>query len=226
MKLFTIKTKIILLAVFVFLVNNTTASAQKVINDTVFIITDSIKPNGQKNYRAGWGKLIPEYGKLQYAGNMGFLSIGGGWDYGKKKQWETDIFVGFLPHYSTAKNKITFTVKQNYIPWKLDINKSFMVEPLTCGMYLNSIWGRDFWVAEPEKYPSGYYAFSSKIRVNAFVGQRITYKFDAGREYFKSATFFYEVSTNDLYLISAVTNGYLKPNDYLVLALGIKLQIF
>ena len=226
MKLFTTKTKITLIAVFVFLVNNTTVSAQKVIKDTVFIITDSIKPNGQKNYRAGWGKLIPEYGKLQYAGNMGFLSIGGGWDYGKKKQWETDILVGFLPHYSTAKNKITFTFKQNYIPWKLDAGSKFTVEPLTTGLYLNTIWGRDFWIKELEKYPSSYYAFSSKIRINVFVGQRITYKFKEDREIFKSATFFYEVSTNDLNLLSAVKNSYLKPKDYLVLSLGLKLQIF
>jgi len=226
MKLFTFKTKITLLAVFVFLVNNTTVQAQKVVKDTVLIITDSIKPNGEKNYRAGWGILIPEYAKLQYAGSMGFLSLGGGWDYGKRKQWETDLFIGFLPHYSTSKNKITFTLKQNYIPWKLDVGSKFIIEPLTTGLYLNTIWGRDFWVKELEKYPNSYYAFSSKIRINVFVGQRITYKFKEDREIFKSATFFYEVSTNDLYLLSAVNNSYLKPKDYLVLSLGLKVQMF
>lgn len=228
MKLFTTKTKMIWCSVFM-LLSCATVSAQtrqKIVKDTVLIITDSIKPNGEKNYRAGWGILIPEYAKVQYAGGMAFMSIGGGWDYGKKKQWETDVFLGFVPHYSTDKNKITFTLKQNYIPWKLDVNSRFMVEPLTCGMYLNTIWGRDFWVSEPDKYPSGYYAFSSKIRVNAFLGQRVTYNFNKGRDYFKSVTFFYEASSNDLYLISAFTNSYLKPEDYIVLSLGLKLQIF
>jgi len=226
MKLFTINTKISLLAVFVFLVNNATVFAQKATTDTVFVITDSIKPNGQKNYRSGWGILLPEYAKLQYAGSMGFLSLGGGWDYGKEKHWETDLFIGFLPHYSTSKNKITFTLKQNYIPWKLDLSSRLMIEPLTTGIYLNTIWGRDFWVKELEKYPNSYYAFSSKIRINVFAGQRITYKFKEGRDYLKSVTFFYEVSTNDLYLLSAVNNSYLKPKDYLVLSLGIKAQLF
>jgi len=226
MKLFTFKTKITLLAVFVFLVNNTTVHAQKVVKDTVLIITDTIKPNGEKNYRAGWAILLPEYAKLQYAGSMGFLSLGGGWDYGKEKHWETDLFIGFLPHYSTSKNKITFTLKQNYIPWKLDAGSKFVIEPLTTGLYLNTIWGRDFWVKELEKYPNSYYAFSSKIRINVFVGQRITYKFKENRDIIKSATFFYEVSTNDLYLLSAVNNAYLKPKDYLVLSLGFKVQLF
>lgn len=228
MKWFTTKAKAI--SAFVLLLHCATISAQveiaKETKDTVVIITDSIKPDGTKNYRSGWGILLPEYGKVQYAGNMGFISIGGGWDYGVKKHWETDLLIGFLPHYSTSKNKITFTLKQNYIPWHVNINRKFMVEPIITGIYLNSIWGRDFWVSEPEKYPNSYYAFSSKIRVNVFAGQRVTYNFNKEREFVKSISFFYEVSTNDLYLISAVNNSYLTPEDYLTLSFGFKLQLF
>jgi hypothetical protein len=229
MKWFTIKTKTVL-AVFAMVLQCATLFAQveiaKETKDTVVIITDSIKPDGTKNYRAGWGILIPEFAKVQYAGNMGFISLGGGWDYGVNKHWETDIFVGFLPHYSTSKNKITLTLKQNYIPWHIDVSRRFMVEPLTTGMYINSIWGRDFWVSEPDKYPNGYYAFSSKIRFNAFLGQRITYKFSPQREIIKSISLFYEVSSNDLYIISAFNNSYLKPEDYLTLSFGFKVQLF
>ncbi len=230
MKWFIIKSKTIALCVFMLFLYCTTSFAQteiaKETKDTVVIITDSIKPDGTKNYRAGWGILLPEFAKVQYAGNMGFISIGGGWDYGVNKHWETDIFIGFLPHYSTSKNKITLTLKQNYIPWRIKVSNKVMVEPLTTGLYLNSIWGRDFWVSEPEKYPSGYYAFSSKIRFNVFVGERITYNFNPERELFKSVSLFYEFSSNDLYIISAFNNSYLKPEDYLTLSFGIKLQLF
>ena len=203
----------------------------KVVNDSIakldsLPVTDSITVS-VKDYRAGWGKLIPKYGKLQFAGNMGFLSIGGGYDYGVNRQWETDIFLGFLPHYSTAKNKVTLTAKQNYIPWKVDINNRWMVEPLTTGMYVNTIFNDDFWISEPDKYPNSYYAFSTRIRFNAFLGQRITYKFKPEtHKYFKSITAFYEVSTNDINVLSAFNNSYLKPKDYLALSVGIKVQIF
>ena len=53
--------------------------------------------------RKSWDKLIPEYGKIQYAGNMGLLSFGTGWDYGKRKQWETDLLFGFVPKYESKK---------------------------------------------------------------------------------------------------------------------------
>ena len=41
--------------------------------------------------------LIPTHTKSQFAGNMGLLSFGTGWDYGRRNQWETDVFFGVLP---------------------------------------------------------------------------------------------------------------------------------
>lgn len=67
-------------------------------------------------YRKHWEALIPTHTKIQFAGNMGLLSLGTGWDYGKRNQWETDIFLGVLPKYQSDCTKLTFTLKQNYIP--------------------------------------------------------------------------------------------------------------
>lgn len=178
-------------------------------------------------YRRHWEALIPTHTKIQYAGNMGLISFGTGWDYGKRNQWETDILLGILPKYLSSENKLTFTVKQNYMPWSLQIKESrFSVEPLACGMYLNTVLGDEFWVKEPERYPQGYYGFSSKVRIHAFLGQRFTYDIDPQKRFTaKTITFFYEISTCDLYLVSAFTNKYLRPRDYLSLSFGIKLQL-
>ena len=178
-------------------------------------------------YRRHWEALIPTHTKIQFAGNMGLLSFGTGWDYGKRNQWETDVFFGVLPKYDSKRTKLTFTVKQNYLPWSLQIKQSrFSVEPLACGMYLNTVFGDEFWVNEPERYPKGYYGFSSKVRTHVFLGQRITYDIDPQRRFTaKEITFFYEISTCDLYVVSAFTNKYLKPKDYLSLSFGIKLQL-
>lgn len=176
-------------------------------------------------YRETWEKLIPTHSKIQFAGEMGLLSVGTGWDYGKKNQWETDIFLGFLPKYDSEHFKITFTLKQNYIPWSINLKKGFSLEPLACGFYFNTIFNDEFWTSEPERYPHGYYGFSSKIRANIFLGQRITYNIDPERRYTaKEISFYYELSTNDIYLISAVGNKYLRPKDYLRLSFGLMLQ--
>ena len=140
-------------------------------------------------------------------------------------QWETDILLGFIPKYSSKKAKVTMTLKQNYMPWSINIGKGFSTEPLACGLYVNTVFGNQFWVNEPERYPKGYYGFSSKVRFHVFMGQRLTYDIDPQRRFMaKSVTFFYEISTCDLYVISAVNNSYLRPRDYLSLSFGLKFQ--
>ena len=173
-----------------------------------------------------WQRLIPSYTKVQYAGNMGLISIGGGWSYGRNRQWETDLLLGFLPKYDSDAAKATLTLKQNFMPWKWHLSESFHIEPLACGLYINTVLHNDFWVRQPDRYPKGYYGFSSKVRTHVFLGQRFTYNIDPRRRFTaKALTFFYELSTSDLYLISAVTNRYLTPKDYLSLSFGIKLQL-
>jgi hypothetical protein len=173
-----------------------------------------------------WNNRIPKHTKMQFAGGMGLLSVGGGWDYGKNDRWETDMFWGFLPKYSTDDIKITFTLKQTFTPWKKYINESFSFDPLSCGLYVNTIFDDDFWLSQPEKYPNRYYTFSTKLRFNLYVGQRFTYHIPHDKRFFsKALTFFYELSSNELYIISAITNSYLTPKDYLRLSFGLKIQL-
>lgn len=93
-------------------------------------------------FRKNWERIIPTHSKIQYAGNMGLLSFGTGWDYGKRNQWETDLLLGFIPKYSSKKAKVTMTLKQNYMPWSINLGKGFSTEPLSCGLYLNTVFGQ------------------------------------------------------------------------------------
>lgn len=173
-----------------------------------------------------WEKLIPTYTKLQYAGGMGIVSAGFGWDYGKRRQWETDVLFGIIPKYSSDKAKLTMTLKQNYIPWRTPIGKDFSLEPLECGLYFNTVFSDEFWTKEPDRYPKGYYGFSTRIRSHIFLGQRIRWDIPQKKRFFaKSVTAFYEISSCDLYLVSAFTN-HLSLDDYLRLSVGLKFQIF
>ena len=129
-----------------------------------FVPLTNVHLNGSKrlDYREhrgydGWERLIPTHVKAQYAGGMGLMSLGCGWDYGRKCQWETDIFVGFLPKAWSDRTHTTFTLKQNYIPWRIRCCDRFAVEPLSCGIYLNLITGEDYWVREPDRYPGDSY---------------------------------------------------------------------
>lgn len=177
-----------------------------------------------EKYKKGWESLIPRYEKIQYAGSMGLISLGVGWDYGRKKQWETDLFLGYLPRFDGDHGHLTITLKENYVPWKINIRKSkWMAEPFTVSLYMNKIFGREFWSREPDKYPDGYYGLATNLRFNLAFGQRLNFKVrPIGLS--ERLTLFYEFGTNDLYIISYFCNKYLRITDIFNLSLGIKFQ--
>lgn len=177
-----------------------------------------------EKYKKGWERLIPRYQKLQYAGDMGLISLGVGWDYGKKKTWETDLFLGYLPRFDGDRGHVTITLKENYIPWKVKIKTGrWFLEPFTASLYINKIFGDEFWTREPDKYPDGYYGLATNLRFNLAFGQRLCFKVKPiGLS--ERLTVFYELGTNDLYIISYFTNKYLKVTDIFNLSLGIKFQ--
>ncbi len=179
---------------------------------------------------SGWKRIVPTHAKVQYAGGMGFLSFGAGWDYGRKGQWETDLMVGYLPKRYADKFHMTFTLKQNYIPWSVDCGRNVAFEPLTCGMYVNYISGEEFWVREPDRYPGArYYGFTSRSRFHVFMGERLTYYIKGSRLkndcLVRNITLFYELSANDLNIISKLGNKSLPLSDIVFLSFGVKLQL-
>lgn len=179
------------------------------------------------NYTRRWNNLIPKYSKIQFVGGMGLLSLGTGWEYGSHRQWETDLFFGIIPKHSSEHARLTMTLKQNFTPWKLPLKNRFSFEPLSTGLYLNTVFGNEFWTKNPDRYPSGYYWFSTRMRIHIFIGQRICFNIpDKRRHFFSSITAFYELSTCDLYVIQAVKNSYLTAKDYLRLSFGLKFSFF
>ncbi len=215
MKWLNIKTILLLL----FLVVTITVSAED--NDSIRVWDWKTRTSWHYD---GWERVKPKNVKAQYAGGMGFLSLGVGWEYGHSGQWNTDLFAGFIPRAYADKLRFTFTLKQTYCPWHWHFKPQFSFEPFACGLYVNTIGGEEFWEKEPGKYPNSYYNFSTKMRINVFLGQSFTYYPKSDR--WRAVSFFYELGTNELYIVSKVTNKTLHWGDILRLSFGLKLQIY
>lgn len=186
--------------------------------------------------RRQWAKLIPTQFVVQNAGNMGVVSAGVGWNYAHNKL-ETHILFGYIPPHQSTRGKLTMTIKENYIPWDLPLTKEhsgnskplqsgWSICPVTASLYINTVYGHEFWKSQPNRYPNKYYDFmSTKFRLNAAVGQRITWQIPRNkRKHAKSISLFYEVSSCDLYIRAKFVDNRVPLNDILGLSLGIKLQ--
>lgn len=179
-------------------------------------------------YHGGIKNIIPTHVKCQYGGGNGLIYVGCGWDYGEKCRWETDCCVGILPKAFADKTHITFTLKQNYIPWSISFFTSdrVFIEPLSCLASVGLISGEEFWGREPSKYGGKYYNFATRVRLGLGVGQRLVYNIRDKHSAIKSFTLYYELLVNDLDFLAFVTNKSIKLSDIITFSAGIKVQIF
>lgn len=182
--------------------------------------------------KSNWETLIPSHFVMQNAGNMGVFSLGLGWSYGKSRQWELDAMLGYIPRHQSNRGKLTSTIKGNYIPWRICLNPHgdwvnkgrWNVEPFTVSLYVNTVYGHEFWKSQPARYPNKYYEFmSTKFRFNIAVGQRIMFHIPNHKRLFHNrVALFYEVSTCDLYIRSMFQTS-IPLKDIIGLSIGLKL---
>ena len=170
-----------------------------------------------------WMKLIPRHSTFQFAGGMGLIELSIGWDYGKKRQWNTDLFFGFIPKYSSKDYKLVISLKETYYPWNLTLSRHLSVQPLSASIYFSSVAADNFWARQPSKYPNGYYWFSTRIRTNIAIGSAFLINHDR-KSYDRNIALFYELGTNDFYILSMFGNDYIKLTDIFKLSLGLKVQ--
>ncbi|MCM1108819.1 MAG: hypothetical protein NC388_07165 [Clostridium sp.] len=174
-----------------------------------------------------WQRFIPSHYKAQFAGSIGAAAIGPGWTYGRHDQWETDVLIGFLPKANSSVGKAVFTLKESYIPWNIRMGRSnFTVKPLTCGLFLSSVLNSQFWVSEPDRYPSGYYGFSTRIRLNICLGQRFSYYFpERTRTYAQGISVYYELGACDTDLLTFFGDRCIPFKEILSLGIGVKVHM-
>ena len=118
-----------------------------IVHDTLVLADGELTRYDRRimRYRKHWDLLIPTSGIIQTCGNMGIISLGIGWEYGKRRQWETQLLFGYIPKFSSDDEKFTMTLKENFIPWRRNIGKGWWFEPLECSLYFNTVFGHDFW---------------------------------------------------------------------------------
>nr|WP_321452459.1 hypothetical protein [uncultured Carboxylicivirga sp.] len=159
--------------------------------------------------------FIPGQYKLQYAGSIGFLSVGFGYDIGQI--YQPTLYIGYLgPNFGGSLNSVvTVSLKNSF---------RFVKDPLFDyftpygGLSIN--WGNtnNTFRTLPDYYPDKYY-FQNMVHFAPFVGGEV--KFPLNGNYFKAFGVYSEISAFDAYLLEAIRTKYVKPHMAMSLAVGV-----
>ncbi|WP_018476494.1 hypothetical protein [Pontibacter roseus] len=163
------------------------------------------------------------HAKVQFAGHLGFLSVGAGRSFFQEKL-ETDLFLGYLPEKIGGDRIFTAALKATYVPLKPIPVRSLDWQPLRTGLQLGYTLGSDYFAFEPhDKYPKSYYGFSTALHLYYFLGGQVNFTRVEKLSRFGA---YYEVGTNVEYLVSYIQNPkYLGPGKIFNLALGVRMKL-
>ncbi len=168
--------------------------------------------------RPSW--IIPDHLKVQYAGLIGFMSVGAGYDLSKR--YDATLFYGVLSNHLGGSSVRVHTVSLKN-SW--DLFKPGLLGNVTPKAGVSINWGNtnNTFRRLPAHYPEQYY-FQNKVHLAPFWGAEWQIHLPAGRT-FKSIGIYGEMSTLDAYVLELVRTKYVSLDKIWNLALGITLYM-
>ncbi|WP_051291134.1 hypothetical protein [Pedobacter glucosidilyticus] len=167
--------------------------------------------------------LIPKSVITQYAGSIGYLSAGVGYNLNKSGNSTLDIHYGHVPASKGGSLHIV-TAKFAYRPFHIKINQHITLSPLNPGFFLSYHAGSNFdstW--DDNNYPKGYYWWSTAFRPHVSLSTELSLKSEKTLKSIgiKKLSFYSEFNTNELYFVSLFQNSkYLGLHDIFKLGFG------
>ncbi|WP_439183796.1 hypothetical protein [Carboxylicivirga taeanensis] len=178
---------------------------------------DSVAARDSMTCKKRW--YLPQQYKLQYAGSIGFMSVGFGYEV--SPTYQPVLFIGYLSEkFGGSKNRVlSISVKNSFYFTRQPVFK--YLKPYA-GLSIN--WGNtnNTFKSLPDYYPDEYY-FQNMIHFAPFVGGEFYVPLKG--KHIEGVGLYTEVSAFDAYLLEAIRTKYVKPHMALSLALGITIYI-
>ena len=145
---------------------------------------------------------VPDYVKAQFAGNIGLVSVGAGYQL-FDKVFYTELLYGFVPKSaSKADNIHLITIKNTFPLYRKKIGENLTITPIA-GIATTLDIGTNTFTTLPSKYPDGYY-FPTAVHFTLFGGALVHKDFKKPK-IFKGVDFYLEFGTVETYLWYALT---------------------
>lgn len=152
----------------------------------------------------------PDHAKLQLAGNIGFLSPGVGYAWGRRL--EGDLFFGWVPEAVGGTDIFSVTGKLTWAPWSIE-PRPWSIRPITAALQLTYTFGDQYFVIPDYPFPP------TALRAGIALGAEV--RRPLGR---RSLGIYFELVALDMGLVYWLSNrDALGPTDVFSVAVGARL---
>ena len=162
---------------------------------------------------------IPDYAKMQFAGNIGFFSVGVGYEI-IHKAWYSELLYGFVPESVSEVEKIHLITIKNTFPLFTKEIGNLTLSPIA-GFTTSLETGNNSFLKLPDKYPEGYY-ITNAVHFTLFVGVSAHKNFVNSKS-FKGIDLYFELGTVETYLWYVITSKEVQMKDIFSSAIGVNI---
>ncbi|MFA8450848.1 MAG: hypothetical protein ACEPOW_09160 [Bacteroidales bacterium] len=193
----------------------------------LFFITTNVLLSKEKIKKDAFlTSIVPDYTRLQFAGQVGVLSLGLGYNH-FEEQLKLEFFYGYLPRMHGYSDIHTLGIKSSLLFWKIPI-RNFMFDEISpiFSVSVNLTVGdgrKTFWRV-PSYFPDGYYS-PNVIRFCPAIGVNFRKKIKP-YTFVKEFDFYVEMVTNNVYFAYFVKNHEVDLNEIFSLTLGLRLKLW
>lgn len=174
-----------------------------------------------KEPNSNWLKTFyPNHYKVQFAGGIGFLSAGFGYDFFNNRV-DISYFYGYVPEWFSEEDLHSVSLQLSGKPFRIDINSKFDYYPLNIGMFIHHTFGDEYYLTLPDHYPEEYYWWYPGRTGGLFLEGQLNYQFKEPDQIFSEIGFYYRMVTRGVYLTSKFSNSSIPLEDIFSLGLGI-----
>ena len=152
-------------------------------------------------HRRGWAE--PDFVRLQYGGWIGAMNIAAGYA-ALDDVVNVSVGFGFTPQQLGGQEVLNVDVTLALRPFHIDLGaRDWTLVPLELGGALMYVFGDQYHVAVPSRYPSGYYP-PTALHWLAHVGVELAWQPRHGL--FARQAIFYRATTLDTFAMSFLEN--------------------
>jgi len=171
--------------------------------------------------------LIPDAAIVQYAGSIGYFSVGAGYEIFKNKRGNIDFHYGYVPA-SKGGELHSLTAKFAYKPFEINLKNWGKIYPFNPGVFFSYTFHKDLpFKFNSSQYPSGYYYWSSALRPHISISNEIEFFTDKiwKNSGIKRISIYSEFNSNDYYLINYFQNlKAVSLSNIFQLGIGVRLK--
>jgi hypothetical protein len=179
-----------------------------------FIKSYAQEPNLAKE--KSW--YVPDYVKVQFAGNIGLVSVGAGYQLFNKVLY-TELLYGFVSESVSKSDEIhLITIKNTFPIFRKELGKNFTISPIA-GFATTYEIGANSFTTLPSIYPEGYYV-PNAFHFTLFGGAMVHKDFKDSKM-IKGADFYFEVGTVETYLWYVITSKEVSTSDVFSTSIGV-----